>query len=137
MNINLSKITSIILALVSLLILGAIFIWAPACDSLLELKNGNMTNMKCFYTGKAAAALSIVLLVACISAFFSKGSQWIIITIGILLIALTYTSFIGIGICKKDTMMCHTTALWIRIGGILTILGEIFMLFDKKTKKYN
>lgn len=135
MKTNLSKIVTIILALVSLLMLGAIFIWAPACDSLLELKNGNMTNMKCFYTGKAAAALSIVLLVTCISAFFSKGSQWTIIIIGILLIALTYTSFIGIGICKMDTMMCHTTALWIRVGGILTILGGTFMLFNKNTKK--
>lgn len=135
MKNKLSKTVTIVLALVSLLMLGAIFIWAPACDTLLELKSGNMTNMKCFYTGKAAAALALVLLVTCISSFFSKGHQWTIIIIGILLIALTYTSFIGIGICKKDTMMCHDTALWIRIGGILAILGGTFMLFNKDTKK--
>ncbi|KMT22511.1 DUF4418 family protein [Clostridium cylindrosporum] len=130
---NLStKIIPAVLVVISLLILGAIFIWSPVCTGTLELANGNMTHMKCFYTAKAEACLAIILLVSSIASFFTKGNQLAIITIGILFIVLTFDSPMGIGICKKEIMACHDTAAWIRTGGAITILGGILMLFKKR-----
>lgn len=55
-----------------------------------------------------------------------------IITLGIMFIAVTYQSLIGIGICVKDTMACHATAPWLRGGGILIILIGIASFFKKQ-----
>ncbi|MDD3270249.1 MAG: DUF4418 family protein [Syntrophomonadaceae bacterium] len=114
--------------LASLLVLGAVFIWAPVCDGLLELKNGNMVHMKCFYTGQASVALAIVLFVTAIIAYLSKIDhrkvQWIVFLLGIMLISNTIDSVIGIGICKK-VMACHDTAVWIKCSGIIAILSSL------------
>lgn len=131
MKLNLQKSSAIILVVVSLVILGAIFAFAPVCDKLIELKSGNMTHMKCFYTGKTAVILSILLLIAAISSFFTKGSQWVIIAIGIFLIVLTFDSPVGIGLCKNTSMACHSTAIWIRGTGATSIICGILMCFSK------
>lgn len=114
--------------LASLIVLGAVFIWAPVCDGLLELKNGNMVHMKCFYTGQASVVLAIVLLITAIIAYLSKTDhrkvQWIVFVLGIMLIANTIDSTIGIGICKK-VMACHDTAVWIKCGGFIAIISSL------------
>jgi uncharacterized membrane protein len=82
--------------------------------------------MKCFYTGQSSMVLAILLFVTAIIAYLSKTDhkkiQWIIIIIGIMLIVNTFESTLGIGICKKITMSCHTTAKWIRFSGVISIL---------------
>lgn len=139
MEKNLSKIFLVIEISLSLIILGAIFIWAPVCDGLLKLENGNMVHMKCFYTGQASVILSVLLLASAIAAYMSKNDHkkvhFIVALIGIMLFANTFTSSIGIGICKMDTMACHTTASWIRIGGILAVLTSFSdILFNKSNQ---
>ena len=132
---NLSKLFSYILALVSVLTLAGITAFSPVCSKLIELASGNMTHMKCFYTGKVAVILGIILLVASIISIFknNKYNTILIFIIGILLICVTFESFIGIGICKK-VMDCHSTALWIRGGGVLSIIIGLIMLFIKDKK---
>lgn len=120
---------------VSLMMLGAIYIWAPVCDGLLKLATGNMVHMKCFYTAQAGTILAILLLVLSIAALAAKKytviTSVMVIVLGIMIIAVTYESLIGIGVCKK-VMACHQTAFWLRIGGGLAILIGIGSMFKKR-----
>lgn len=124
--------------LASLLVLGSVFIWAPVCDGLLTLANGTMVHMKCFYTGQASIVLALILIITAIAAFFSKTDhkkiQWVIIAIGILLIANTFESVIGIGICKKTTMACNAAAVWIRGSGVLAVVSGLSDIFVNSSK---
>ena len=128
MKKNISKIVLGLQILASILVIGAVYSWAPVCDGLLELKNGNMVHMKCFYTAQASVVLAIVLLIAAIIAYLSKTDhrkvQWIVFVLGFMLIANTIDSTIGIGICKK-VMACHDTAVWIKSAGIIAILSSL------------
>ncbi|MDD3894252.1 MAG: DUF4418 family protein [Syntrophomonadaceae bacterium] len=141
MKKHLSKIILGMELLASLLVMGSIFYWAPVCAGLLTLENGNMVHMKCFYTGQASVALALILLTTAIVAFFSKNDhhkvQWISIVIGILLIANTFESVIGIGICKNPSMACHSTAVWLRSAGVLTVVSGLVDILanNGKTKK--
>lgn len=125
MKKHLSKVILGTQLLASLFALGAIYIWAPVCDGMLTLANGNLTHMKCFYTAQASAGLALILLVAAIMAFRSKTDhnqmQWVIMVIGMMLIANTITSVLGIGICKNPAMACHDTAVWLRGSGLLAV----------------
>lgn len=133
MKKHLSKIILGIQLLASLLVLGAIFIWAPVCNGLLTLGNGNMVHMKCFYTGQASIALAITLLITAIAAYLSKTDhhkiQWAIIVMGIMIIANTVESIIGIGICKNTAMACNITAVWLRVSGVLAIISGFIDIF--------
>lgn len=124
----LSKIVLGLQLLAALLLIGAVYSWAPVCDGLLELKNGNMVHMKCFYTAQASVALAIIMLIAAIMAYLSKTDhrkvQGIVFIIGVMLIANTMDSAIGIGICKK-VMACHDTAVWIKSAGFIAILSSL------------
>ncbi len=136
MQKNLAKILSGILILVGLMVIGSIFLWAPICSGKIELANGNMTYMKCHYTGQASILLSIVLIVAGIEAFFTNSRRpWTFIAIGIMLLLVTFGSMLGIGICMKETMNCHSTAVWIRGGGIVTIICGLISLYIGETRK--
>lgn len=122
--------------------MGAVFIWAPVCEGLLTLESGTMVHMKCFYTAQASIALALILLVTAIVAFLSKTDhqkiQWVIVVIGIMMIANTVESVLGIGICKNASMACHETALWLRSSGVLAIvsgLADIFANSGGKTHK--
>lgn len=138
MKAHLSKVILGIELLASLLILGALFKWAPVCSGLLTLQNGSMVHMKCFYTGQASIVLAVLLLVTALVAFLSKTDhnkiQGLVVLIGIMLIANTYESVIGIGICKKAEMACNTTALWIKAGGALAIGGGLLDVLANSTK---
>ena len=141
MKKHLSKIILGIELLASLLVLGAVFIWAPVCSGLLTLQNGTMVHMKCFYTGQVSIVLAVILLAAAVTAFISKTDhnkiQWVVILIGIVIIANTYESVIGIGVCKMTEMACNTTASWIRASGVLAILGGLLDIFANSGKANN
>lgn len=135
MQKDFSKILSGILVLTGIAIIGAIFIWSPVCTGMLELANGNMTHMKCYYTGQAALALSIILVVAGIESFLTKSRMpWTFISIGVMLLVITFSSILGIGICMKSDMSCHATAFWIRAGGIAAIICGLISLFTGKPR---
>lgn len=123
------------LIVISLVILGALFLWAPVCDGLLELADGRLVHMKCFYTSQSASLLAILMLTQAITSLITKKpNPIIVIALGVMIIVLTYQSFLGIGICLKETMACHTSASWLRISGALVIIIGIASLFIK-TKK--
>jgi len=138
MNSLLTKINLGIELLAALLVLGAIFIWSPVCDGLLTLTNGNMVHMKCYYTGQASIGFALILIVTAVVAYLSKTDhnkvQWVVVVIGVMLIAMTYDSAIGIGICKKEMMACHGTAAWVRGSGALAMVGGLIDIFANRTK---
>ena len=110
----------------------AISIWAPACSGQLELANGKFVSMKCVYTVKACILISVILIAASLENIIKKRfSPLIYIVIGIVLILITFTSSVGIGICMKEEMACHTSALWIRILGGLTLADGVITFFLK------
>jgi len=132
MKKNIHKILLFSSIAVSLLMLGAIYIWAPVCDGFLELANGNMVHMKCFYTAQAATILVFLLLILILTfLIFNNINSVMIIALGIMLFILTYESILGIGVCKK-VMACHQTVFWLRSGSALTILIGIATIYYKK-----
>lgn len=134
MKRKLTKITSIILILTGLIIIGSISIWSPVCENLIELASGNMTHMRCYYTGQASILLSILLIVGGIESLITNSKKpWIFLSIGIMFILVTFDTKLGIGICMKETMSCHNTAIWIRGGGAITILASLASLFSGRT----
>lgn len=118
--------------LAALLVLGAIYIWAPVCSGLLTLQNGSLVHMKCFYTAQAAKVLSITLLTAVVAAYHTKTDlnkiQAVIAIIGVTIIAITYESSLGIGICRAP-MECHATAAWLRGSGALIVVAALTQVF--------
>ncbi len=138
MKVHIHKMLMPGLIVIALLMLGAMYIWAPVCDGLLELANGNMVHMKCFYARQAVTVVVLLLLVQAASAYITKKTNPVmIVALGIMLVALTYQSFLGIGICMNDTMPCHDTASWIRGGGTLTILIGIAACFTKPNRAFS
>lgn len=138
MKMKFLKIINLILILIGLILIGSILIWAPVCEGLLELANGNMVHMKCYYAGQASILLSIILIVSAIESLLTNSSRpWTFIAIGIMITIVTYTSRLGIGICMKETMSCHGTAVWIRGAGIVaTICGLISLFIGKRKSEY-
>ncbi|KNF09056.1 hypothetical protein CLPU_4c01020 [Gottschalkia purinilytica] len=131
-----SKILSGILVLVGFIIIGSILIWSPVCKNMMELASGNMSHMRCYYTGQASILLSIVLIVAGIESFLTNSRKpWTFITIGIMFLVVTFGSKLGIGVCMKETMRCNITATWIRIGGIVTMICGLISLFKEEEKE--
>jgi hypothetical protein len=138
MKEHLSKVILGMELLASLLVLGAVFSWAPVCSGLLTLQNGTMVHMKCFYSGQASVGLALILLAAAIAAYLSKVDhnkiQGVIILIGIMIIANAYESVIGIGICRNAEMACNTTVLWLKAGGALAITGGLLDILGNGVK---
>lgn len=138
MKLRVLRLLNLILIFTGLIIIGSILIWAPVCENLLELANGNMVHMKCYYTGQASILLSIILIVSGIESLLTKSSHpWTFIAIGIIVTIITFTSKLGIGICMKETMSCHDTAIWIRGGGIITVICGLISLFIGTRKIQN
>ncbi|MEY8415943.1 DUF4418 family protein [Tissierella praeacuta] len=138
MKLRVLRLLNLILIFTGLIIIGSILIWAPVCENLLELANGNMVHMKCYYTGQASILLSIILVVSGIESLLTRSSHpWTFIAIGIMVTIITFTSKLGIGICMKETMSCHDTAIWIRGGGIITVTCGLISLFIGTRKIQN
>ncbi len=132
MNKKLLMTMQVVCGLAALVVLGAIYIWAPVCDQLLQLANGNMVHMRCFYTAIAATYLAILLLVCAVIGLATKNETAIIsLIIGIMLITINYDA-IGIGVCKKSTMSCIQTAVWLKGCGVVTIIASAVQLFIKR-----
>ena len=99
--------------------IAAICFWAGPCDGALELANGNMAPMRCAYTAKIA-----ILILAMATAISIKGlslgrpESLALILLGVALVAITFESLVGIGVCKSE-MMCWTMAAWIRPCGVV------------------
>ncbi len=134
MQKDLPRLLSGIQAIAGVAAIGAILVWAPVCSGMLELSNGNMTHMRCYYTGQAALLLSIILIVSGIEAFIAGSARpWTSIVTGILMISVTFASPLGIGVCMK-VMACHSTAFWIRGCGAAAIACGVAAMFMGKRR---
>ncbi len=129
-----TKIVAGIEALAALLIIGASTIWAPVCQKLLTLDNGNQVHMKCHYAGQAAVLIAAIILVSAVIAFLAKKDHklvQVIVVVCAITIFVVFTDYMGI--CKSSDMMCHTTAIWVRVGaGIAGIAAVADMLMGKE-----
>lgn len=120
----------LLLVIASLIILGAVHIWAPVCGNFLELKSGNMVHMRCHYFALFASYMSILMIgMAVESIFITKKSFGIsTIIIGVLLWIAMQNTHYSIGICKMKTMACIGTSKWIKGAVVLIIASGILGL---------
>ena len=127
MKTKFSKILIGIQALAAVCLIGALKIWAPVCTKLLTLESGAQTHMKCHYSSQAALVIAVILLVAALAAFISKGDHkkfHFVSIAGAVSLFLIFGSLIGI--CANAEMACHSTALWVRImAGVIIAAGAV------------
>lgn len=121
----------------SLLIIGAICIWAPVCSGTLELANGNMTPMRCLYTGKVAILMSIVLIAVSLASMVSKRPFTVpVIALSLALMLLVVETPVSIGVCKSSEMACWSTAAWIvGCGGMSAISALVGFILNPERKR--
>lgn len=127
-----NRIISGIQALAALILLGAVTIWAPPCDKLLELTSGKMIPMKCHYTGRAAIALAVIILATAAVSFLAKNEQkkfMIVTAVEAILLFLLFSSLIGV--CVQP-MQCHSTAFWGKGTAIVVLLASVVGLLAGK-----
>ncbi|MEA4902228.1 DUF4418 family protein [Desulfitobacterium sp.] len=131
---KLNKIGGIGGLLLGLLISLIPFQLSPVCQKLVEMQNGNMSHMKCHYTGQAEVYLGILVLAVSLLLLLSKGGArrylgLVQAVLGVIVILMP-TPF-GIGICMTATMACHTTAKFLYVLGALLIALGLFMGLKK------
>lgn len=130
MKTKLSKILIGIQALAALCLIGALKIWAPVCTKLLTLESGSQTHMKCYYSSQAALVVAVILLVAAVAAFLSKGDHKKLHLVSIACSVSLFLIFGSlIGICANAAMACNTTALWVKIlAGVIIAASAVDFL---------
>lgn len=133
MNNKITKIIAVIQAVAALCVLGAVKIWAPVCTGMLTLESGKETFMKCHYTGQAALAVAIILLVAAVVLFFSKEGHKLVQVISMVSAVMLFLLFTTlIGICANPEMQCHQTAFWCQGAAAVTVVAGIVDLLSGK-----
>lgn len=134
---NRQRVSSILLILAGALILSALHWFAPVCTKQIVLFNkaGDeiLKPMACNHTADAAQIIAYILVALGIDAWFSSKIRISAIAIGIILFILPMHADLpcAMGICKMD-MPCHTTAIWLRIAGGISILAGILNLIGKR-----
>ena len=113
MKTKMNKILIALQALASVLLIGAIKIWAPVCGKMLETTTGKQDPMKCHWAGQAAIAVCVIILVTAVMALLAKkeykGLMVVTAVAGVLLFMI-FTSLIGV--CASAGMRCQTTKIW-------------------------
>ena len=134
-----SKIAFGVAVVAALVALGAVFIWAPVCDHGVELANGNMAPMRCAYTGKVGALLSIgIAVVGAVSLAQKKPGAAGVVALLVLSCALFLISFdtpLSIGVCMADGMACHATAAWLRACAAVAFVATIAAALASPNRK--
>lgn len=119
--------------LCALTVLGSVFLWAPVCQKLLTLENGNMVAMKCAHSAKLFVSLAILMGICAIATILKKTTDksisFVVLAITCLLFLNTYSSPIGIGICMNTSMACNTTAIWVRVSAALSGVTALLSIF--------
>lgn len=131
-----NKISSILLILAGVLILSALYYFAPVCTKQIMLFNkaGDeiLKPMGCNHTADAAQVIAFILIALGIDAWFSSKIRISPIIMGGILLILPMHGDIpcAMGICKMD-MPCHTTAIWLRFAGGISILSGMLSFFTR------
>lgn len=123
---EMNKKVGLILKILALVIGGAGgMLLYPVCDKLLELANGNMIHMQCYYMEKTGGILLLCMFFLTIEKLiFDSDAKIMPCLLGILLILITIKSPLFDGPCINVSMACHKTAICFRISGVLYILSE-------------
>lgn len=133
MKTRLSYLLIALQAAAALSVLGAVKLWAPVCDKMLELANGNQVHMKCYYTGQAAIAVAVILLVTAVMALLAKKDCKLLMVVSAAAAVMLFLLFGGlIGVCASETMRCQVTALWGRGAAAVTFVSALAVLLSGK-----
>lgn len=133
MKTKLSNLLIGLQASAALCVLGAVKLWAPVCDKMLELESGNQVPMKCHWAGQAAVAVAVILLVCAIMAFAAKKDHKKLMVVSAVAAVMLFLVFTGlIGVCAGETMQCRTTALWGKIAAGVAFAASLVELFSGK-----
>ena len=137
-SLTLPRVLAVVAAVAALVAVGASFSWAGPCTGVLELAKGNAVPMRCAYAQKAVALMGVVLaIVAAKSAVTGKMESWAIVLLSIAMIAVTFESAFGIGVCKSE-MACWTMAAWVRgcaaVSGVCGLVAAVLPLFKKQVR---
>ncbi|MBR2131702.1 MAG: DUF4418 family protein [Oscillospiraceae bacterium] len=133
MKTKLSNVWIGIQAAAALCTIGAVKLWAPVCGKLLTLESGKEVPMKCFYTGQAATAVAVILLVTALLALLAKKDHKKFMLINAVCAVMLFLLFGSlIGICASPEMRCHTTAFWCRGAAVVTLVTSAIELISGK-----
>ena len=98
-----------------------------------ETVQGTEMYMPCHYLKIIAVILGIGLMAISVEGIIKKKvSVFLLIVTGIVCIWSTIESIGGLHICAMKEMACHTTVVWIRVLGILSVLVGCIMLYNPK-----
>lgn len=134
MKTKMDNILFAIQAVAAVCMAGAVKLWAPVCDKLLELTSGKEVPMKCHWAGQAAIGVAAIILAVAIMGLFAKrGHKWLMaanIVAGAVLF-LVFTNAM-IGVCASEDMRCHATALWGKGIAVLVVAASAIGLLGGK-----
>ena len=113
------------------------------CSSSIETAAGTFVPMKCHWTAKIAAILSVIPLIMSAAAFFCRTKEGrclcsaaVIICAAVIFITTTSA---GIGICAAIGMKCSNMAMLLRadmvLVAVLSVLGIVFSGRMEKRQK--
>lgn len=107
--------------------------WAKPCTKMIDTVQGTEMYMSCHYLKIIAVILGIGLMAISVEGIIKKKvSVFLLIVTGIVCIWSTIESIGGLHICAMKEMACHTTVVWIRVLGILSVLVGCIMLYNPK-----
>lgn len=134
MKTKMSNVWIAIQAVAAICMVGAVKLWAPVCDKLLELVSGREVPMKCHWAGQAATGIAVIILaIAVIALFVKRGYKGLMtanIVAGVVLF-LVFTNTL-IGVCASETMRCQITALWGKVIAVVVIASSVIGLLGGK-----
>lgn len=123
---NVSKILQGASLAAALAATGAVLVWAPVCSGSLELANGNMVPMRCFYAGKEGLLLAVLLAVACVAELATKRMfTVVVVALSMALVLVTFAGPVSEGVCANADMACQATAWWFRGCGALSAVAAL------------
>lgn len=132
-----SQYISIATVLVGIFILLTPYVIAPVCDSLVEMKSGMLTYMKCHYTANVAILLGALIIIVGLLGLFKKHHDRlngiIIGALGVSLMIIPQSWVIGV--CASEKMSCQLTKTVLTVEGAVVVLLGILILFGKFSKE--
>ena len=123
-----------------MVVLGAVFVWAPPCSEGIETAMGNIVPMRCTWTAHAGALLGIVITVVAMGALAFEhpvdGPLCIaLVALSAALFAISFESPVTIGVCTSDGMACAATALWLRGCGLVALVSSVAAALSNPDRK--
>lgn len=121
-----SRIFQVVSLIAAVAATGAVLVWAPVCAGSLELANGNMVPMRCFYAGKEGLLLAVLLAMACVAELATKRTfTAVVVALSAALVLVTFAGPVSGGVCASADMACQATAWWFRGCGVVSAVAAL------------